>query len=53
MVLALPAQPLCREDCEGLCAVCGESLNDAPEGAHDHPSGGDPRMAKLKDLKLD
>jgi uncharacterized protein len=53
VVLALPAQPLCREDCKGLCPVCGESLNDAPEGAHDHPSGGDPRMAKLRDLKLD
>lgn len=53
VVLALPAQPLCREDCLGLCAVCGESLNDAPAGAHDHPSGGDPRMAKLRDLKLD
>ena len=22
----------------GLCPVCGESLNDAPEGAHDHPA---------------
>lgn len=53
VVLALPAQPLCRDDCAGLCDVCGESLNDAPEGAHDHPRGGDPRMAKLKDLKLD
>lgn len=53
VVLALPAQPLCREDCEGLCSVCGEQLNDTPEGAHDHGGGGDPRMAKLKDLKLD
>lgn len=53
VVLALPAKPICHEDCAGLCAVCGESLNDAEPGAHDHPSGGDPRMAKLKDLKLD
>lgn len=53
VVLELPAQPVCREDCAGLCAVCGESLNDAEPGAHDHPSGGDPRMAKLKDLKLE
>ena len=53
VVFALPAQPLCREDCAGLCDVCGEPLNDAPEGAHDHPRGGDPRMAKLRDLKLD
>jgi uncharacterized protein len=53
VVLALPAQPLCREDCAGLCPVCGESLNDADPEAHKHPSGGDPRMAKLRDLKLD
>ena len=26
VVLALPEQPLCRPDCAGLCAVCGESL---------------------------
>lgn len=53
VVLALPAQPLCREDCEGLCAVCGESLNDADPEAHKHGGGGDPRMAKLRDLKLE
>jgi uncharacterized protein len=53
LVLALPAQPLCRPDCAGLCSVCGESLNDADPEAHRHSQGGDPRMAKLRDLKLD
>jgi uncharacterized protein len=53
LVLALPAQPLCRADCAGLCAVCGESLNDADPATHRHQTGGDPRMAKLKDLRLD
>ena len=53
LVLALPSQPLCRPDCAGLCAVCGESLNDADPEAHRHSQGGDPRMAKLRDLKLD
>jgi uncharacterized protein len=53
VVLALPAQPLCRADCAGLCPVCGESLNDADPEAHRHQRGGDPRMAKLRDLKLD
>jgi uncharacterized protein len=53
LVLALPAKPVCREDCAGLCPVCGESLNDADPAEHKHPSGGDPRMAKLKDLKLE
>ena len=53
MVLGLPPQPLCRSDCAGLCAVCGESLNDADPEDHRHGGGGDPRMAKLRDLKLD
>jgi uncharacterized protein len=53
LVLAFPAQPLCRPDCAGLCAVCGESLNDADPEAHRHSQGGDPRMAKLRDLNLE
>jgi uncharacterized protein len=53
LVLALPTQPLCRPDCAGLCPVCGESLNDADPDAHRHETGGDPRMAKLRDLKLE
>ena len=54
LVLALPAQLLCREDCAGLCAVCGESpQRRRSRRAHATTSGGDPRMAKLRDLKLD
>jgi uncharacterized protein len=53
LVLAFPSQPLCRSDCAGLCAVCGESLNNADPEAHRHQQGGDPRMAKLRDLKLE
>ncbi|HET8975198.1 MAG TPA: DUF177 domain-containing protein [Solirubrobacterales bacterium] len=53
VVLEMPAQPLCREDCAGLCAVCGESLNDADPEAHRHDTGGDPRMAKLREIKFD
>ena len=53
VVLGLPEQPLCRPDCAGLCAVCGVSLNDVDPEAHRHETGGDPRMAKLRDLKLD
>ena len=51
LVLALPPQLLCRSDCAGLCAVCGESLNDAEPGAHDHPREPDPRWAKLRELQ--
>jgi uncharacterized protein len=53
VVLELPAKPVCREDCRGLCAVCGVSLNDADPEEHKHETAGDPRMAKLKDLKLE
>jgi uncharacterized protein len=35
VVLALPLKPLCREDCQGLCATCGERLEDLPED-HTH-----------------
>ncbi|HET8592658.1 MAG TPA: DUF177 domain-containing protein [Solirubrobacterales bacterium] len=53
LVLAMPAQPLCRDDCAGLCPVCGESLNGADPDAHRHERAGDPRMAKLRELKLE
>ena len=50
--LALPAQIVCREDCLGLCVVCGENLNSAgPEHAHEPEP--DPRWAALRELKLD
>jgi uncharacterized protein len=52
LVLALPAQVLCREDCAGLCAVCAVDLNEAgPE--HTHERAPDPRWAKLGELKLE
>jgi uncharacterized protein len=36
VVLALPLNPLCQEDCQGLCATCGERLDDLPpDHAHD------------------
>ena len=28
IVLNIPVSFLCREDCKGLCPVCGENLND-------------------------
>ncbi len=28
VILAAPMQPLCREDCLGLCPQCGENLNE-------------------------
>ncbi len=52
-ILALPNQILCRQDCAGLCPVCGESLNDSNPQAHKHDVGGDPRWAKLRELELE
>ncbi|MCS0636596.1 DUF177 domain-containing protein [Streptomyces sp. LP05-1] len=34
-VLALPMQPVCREDCAGLCPECGIGLNENPDHHHD------------------
>ncbi|HET7072000.1 MAG TPA: DUF177 domain-containing protein, partial [Nocardioides sp.] len=45
VVLALPFQPLCTEDCPGLCAECGARLADDPDHVHDAPV--DPRWAAL------
>lgn len=35
VVLALPMQPVCREDCAGLCPDCGIRLDDEPGHHHD------------------
>jgi len=35
VVLALPMQPVCREDCPGLCPECGVRLADDPDHHHD------------------
>ena len=51
VVLDLPFQPLCREDCEGLCVECGANLNDNPE--HSHGASFDPRWEKLRRLEGD
>jgi uncharacterized protein len=52
LALAHPAQIICREDCLGLCPVCGEDLNLAGPD-HAHEAEPDPRWAKLNELKLE
>ena len=51
VVLALPFQPLCEEDCPGLCIECGARLKDEPD--HSHEAAIDPRWAGLAALKHD
>jgi uncharacterized protein len=51
LALALPTQVICREDCAGLCPMCGANLNEQPD--HGHEPEPDPRWAKLKELRLE
>jgi uncharacterized protein len=30
IILSTPMRPLCREECRGLCPVCGQDRNEAP-----------------------
>jgi DUF177 domain-containing protein len=49
LVLALPEKILCRDDCAGLCAVCGRNLNREP---HEHEGEAfDSRWAALAELR--
>jgi uncharacterized protein len=48
ILLALPMKPICRQDCAGLCPVCGQNLNYGTcNCAHRHP---DSRWAPLQSL---
>jgi uncharacterized protein len=51
LILEIPIGPLCREDCQGLCPVCGENLNstDCQHEVDDI----DPRLDALKSLLED
>lgn len=48
-LLALPAYPVCKEGCKGLCTVCGGNRNERECGCDRHVV--DPRWAALEKLK--
>jgi uncharacterized protein len=50
IVLAFPVQTLCREDCAGLCQVCGTNRNMEPCTCQ--TEAGDSRFAILQRLRL-
>lgn len=50
VILNLPVNALCDEDCPGLCQGCGEKWINLPEGHAHNPE--DPRWAALKGLNL-
>lgn len=49
VVLSFPVQPLCKEDCAGLCQVCGKNRN--VESCACQTSNLDPRFAILRQLR--
>ncbi|MEP7354547.1 MAG: DUF177 domain-containing protein [Acidobacteriota bacterium] len=49
ILLALPMQRLCKEDCQGICPVCGQNRNLNPCTCEVRPT--DPRWAALKSLQ--
>ncbi|QSQ24915.1 DUF177 domain-containing protein [Pyxidicoccus parkwayensis] len=50
LLLALPMNVVCREDCKGLCPQCGINRNEATCSCETKPV--DPRLAPLKNIKL-
>jgi uncharacterized protein len=51
LYLAVPMKPLCREDCQGLCLVCGINRNLGTCTCENRWE--DPRLAGLKSLLKD
>ena len=49
VTLSLPLNPLCKEDCKGMCAQCGRDLNLGPCDCTEDAT--DPRWAALDALR--
>jgi len=49
VILSMPINPVCSQDCEGLCSTCGEKWRDLPE-EHSHEVV-DPRWTGLAGWK--
>ena len=46
-----PSQILCKEDCKGLCPICGTNLNEQQCNCQEEQEDEiDPRLEKLKEL---
>jgi uncharacterized protein len=50
LLLALPMNAVCRDECRGLCMACGQNLNEKACGCDTKQI--DPRLAALKNIKL-
>jgi len=52
ILLAIPMQRVCREDCKGICPTCGANRNEAPcDCKEDHAGDRWGALQGLKDLK--
>jgi len=51
VLLALPMQLVCKEECEGICPVCGQNRNQVDCGCREQAS--DDRWNKLKSLRAE
>jgi uncharacterized protein len=54
LILSVPMSPRCREDCKGLCPVCGENRNTKSCGHDENATEphASPLAAQLSKLKL-
>lgn len=51
VLLALPMQLVCSDDCKGVCPTCGQNLNQ--KACDCHPQAADDRWSKLKMLRAE
>jgi uncharacterized protein len=52
IMLAMPIGPLCRQDCAGICAVCGGNRNVTPCDCEEKQRMASSKLSALKDLKI-
>lgn len=48
LIMGLPMKVLCKDDCKGLCPVCGSNRNEGECGCDTFVP--DPRMAAIQDI---
>lgn len=48
ILINLPIRVLCKEDCKGICPICGQDLNEGACSCDQGPA--DPRMAAFQEI---
>lgn len=52
ILLALPISAVCREDCAGICPVCGGNRNAIPCDCEERQRQVNSKLSALKDIKV-